>query len=178
MTVTDNQAVITISDKGMTAPVEIHGRLIGRGTSERDESVKWAVVEIYRLDEGGYLAHRAGYSLSYHRGDTWCRTRAGSRPGADATVDDLPDEAVPCPDCRPPEPRELGDEEKIRYEFPRHTFDSCKNAAEVVEHLTVIRHRDGRAPSVRFSGPVRAALGQAMSEDSAFRDMGLDAVLL
>jgi hypothetical protein len=157
--------VIRIYDKGMPQPVEIHGTRIGFGTSERDDSLKWAEIEIYRQGEGGYMVHRLGYSLVYHRADTWCRTAAGSQPGHPATVDDLPDEASPCRDCKPPAPQRLADDEAIRYEYPRHTFDSCKDAREVVASLTVVRHRDGTPPSIRFSGPVQAALREAAEQD-------------
>lgn len=162
---TDAARVIRIFDKGMLSPVEIRGERIGFGTSEREDSLKWAEIEIYRLDEGGYMTHRLGYSLVYHRADTWERTAAGGQPGNPATVDDLPDEASPCKVCRPVPPQALGDDEEIRYEFPRHTFDSCKTAAQVIERLTVIRSRDGDPPSVRFSGPVQSALREAAERD-------------
>jgi hypothetical protein len=169
---------IRIFDKGMRAPVVIRGERIGFGTSERDESLAWAEIEVYRLDAGGYLAHRIGRSLVYHRADTWCRTRSGGQPGDPATVDDLPDEAEPCEDCKPKDPQRLGDTEEIRYEFPRHTFDGCPTPEKLIEALTVIRGRDGSPPSIRFSYPVKTALRMAAERDEALYAVLGDEVLI
>lgn len=168
---TEGARAIRIFDRGMPAPVEFDGERIGFGTSERPGSAKWAEIEIYRLDGGGYMTHRLGYSLVYHRADTWCKTASGSQPGHPATVDDLPRNAQPCRDCRPNPRRVLKPDEPVRYEFPRHTFDSCKDAREVVAALTVVRGRDGQAPGVRFSGPVQAALRTASEFDEEIYDI-------
>lgn len=159
--------VTRIEGRGLRAPVEIRGWRIGHGSSRRTESLAWAEVSIYKLEDGGYLTHRAGYSLVYHRADTHCRTRNGDQKGDPATVDDLPDDADPCVKCRPPYPQNLEDGEAIRYEFPRHTFDACETPEQVIDRLTVIRHRDGTR-SVRYSQPVQDALRQAGASDSAF----------
>lgn len=157
----------TIWDKGMLAPVEITGPRIGFGTSERDESVSWAEIEIYKLS-GGYMVHRAGMSLIYHTRDTRCTTRERVQKGKPASVDDLPDEAVPCEQCRPAQPEYLPEGEGvIRFEFPRHTFEECKAADQVVERLTVIRHRDGTR-TVQYSQPVLDAIEEAANSDPAF----------
>jgi hypothetical protein len=171
MTMTDAAPVVLIQDKGMRSPVEIRGWLIGFGTSERDDSLAWASIEIYRLEAGGYMTHRIGYSLLYHSAGTTCMTRGREQKGDPATVDDLPDEAAPCPRCRPPRPQDLDDDDPIRFEFPRHTFDACDTAERTVEALTVIRHRDGTPPSVRYSQPVRDALAEAAQNDPAFMEI-------
>lgn len=169
---------VRIYDRGMREPVTIAGERIGHGTSERDDSLKWAEIDIYRLHEGGYYVHRLGYSLVYHRGDTWCRTASGAQPGHPATVEDLPDEAAPCQDCRPKPPQELADDEEIRYEFPRHTFDSCKTPTDVVAALTVVRNRQGTTPTIRFSYPVKQALTEAAGRDEALYSILPSSVLL
>jgi hypothetical protein len=159
---------VLIADKGMPKPVEIHGKRIGFGTSRRPDSLAWAEIEIYKLHDGGYMTHRAGYSLTYHTADTRCLTRSNDQKGDTATVDDLPDDAEPCLRCQPEPPDYLGDKQAIRFEFPRHTFDSCDDASQVVDKLTVIHDRQhGR--SVRYSKPVRDALRDAAANDPAFR---------
>jgi hypothetical protein len=159
---------VRIEDKGMLRPVDIHGTRIGFGTSRRPDSMAWAEIEIYKLHDGGYMTHRAGYSLTYHTADTRCLTRDGDQRGDEATVDDLPDDAEPCQRCRPESPEYLPDKAVVRFEFPRHTFDNCEDPGQVVERLTVIHHRDhGR--SVRYSKPVRDALREAARADPAFR---------
>jgi hypothetical protein len=163
--------VVHIEDKGMPRPVDVHGRRIGFGTSKRPDSLAWAEIEIYKLADGGYLTHRVGYSLTYHTADTNCLVRGGDQKGDPAGIDDLPDDAEPCDICRPPDPEDLPDDAVIRYEFPRHTFDNCETPDDVVERLTVIRHRD-HSKSVRFSGPVKEALKDAAENDPAFRRSG------
>jgi hypothetical protein len=159
---------VLITDKGMLKPVEIHGRRIGFGTSRREDSLAWAEIEIYKLNDGGYMTHRAGYSLTYHTADTKCMTRNGDQKGEPATVDDLPDEAEPCQRCRPEQPEYLANDAEIRFEFPRHTFDNCEDPGQVEERLTVIHHRD-HGTSVRYSKPVRDAIAEARRNDTAFR---------
>lgn len=176
MTMTEASAsvpVIRIADKGMRAPVEIRGTRIGFGTSEEQEKLAWAEVEIYRLEAGGYLTHRIGYSLKYHTEHTNCKVARGQQKGDPATVDDLPDDAVPCEICRPAPPEYLGDDEAIRYEFPRHRFDGCETPAQVESRLTWYRNKDG-TKSVSYSQPVRDALEQAAANDENFRQAGID----
>lgn len=165
--------VVRIADAGMRAPVEVHGVLIGRGTSRRDDSLAWAEIEVYRLHDGGYLAHRAGYSLVYHTKATRCTTRSGDQRGELIKARDLPEDAQPCVRCRPEPPDYLPDDAEVRWETPRHTFDNCNDPEQVEERLTVIRHPD-RSKSVRYSGPVREALRQAARTDPAFRKAGVD----
>jgi hypothetical protein len=162
------EAGVRIFDKGMAQPVTVPGVLIGKGSSRRDDSLAWAEIEIYKLEDGSYRTHRVGYSLTYHLADTRCTVRSGAQKGDPATVDDLPDDAEPCTVCRPPEPRDLGDDEPVRYEFPRHSFDGCADPAQVIEKLTVFRDRKHQQ-SVRFSGPVMAALREAARNDPAFQ---------
>jgi hypothetical protein len=158
----------TIFDKGMRQPVEITGPRIGHGSSRRDGSPAWAEVEVWRLDGGGYLVHRIGCSLVYHRPDTGCVTRDGRQRGDPAGVDDLPDDAVPCPVCRPEDPEYLPDgEATVRYEYPRHAFDGCDAPEQVAEKLTVIRHRD-KTRSVQFSQPVNDCLEECAANDPGF----------
>jgi hypothetical protein len=160
--------VTKIYDRGMRSPVEITGTLIGHGSSRRDGSPAWADVEVYRLDGGGFLVHRIGMSLVFHRADTTCATRDGRQRGDPAGVSDLPDDAEPCRVCAPPWPEDLPDGEAvIRFEFPRHAFDGCDSPEQVAEKLTVIRHRD-KTRSVQFSQPVNDCLEECAANDPAF----------
>jgi hypothetical protein len=158
----------TIFDRGMRSPVEITGDRIGHGSSRRSGSPAWAEVEVYKLADSGYLVHRTGVSLVYHTPGTACTTRDERQRGEPAGVDDLPDDAEPCPKCRPPYPRELPDgPATVRYEFPRHAFDGCDTPERVAEKLTVIRHRD-KTQSVQFSQPVNDCLEECARNDAGF----------
>ena len=164
---------IRLFDRGMRAPVEISGKRIGFGTSRNDDRLAWAEIEIYKLDDGGYITHRAGYSDVYHRLDTHCMTRSREQRGEPVRASELPSTAEPCERCRPPWPDELAGDTQVRWELPRHIFDSCTDPAQVVERLTVIRNPD-RTKSVRYSLPVKDALRQADTEDPDFTRAGLD----
>lgn len=131
---------------------------------------RWVEFELYLLSNGSWLVHRAGCSNVYHRADTRCTTRNGRQSGDPATVDDLPDAAVPCPRCKPPGPESLRDDEPVRYEFPRHTWDECPTAQIVREKLTTIRSRDGSVSTVT-SDPVDKLLRSAASYHREFAEL-------
>jgi hypothetical protein len=115
---------------------------------------RWVEFEVYALADGSWLIHRTGRSNIYHRADTPCATRTARPSGEPASVEQLPDDAMPCPRCRPPYPDELPEGPGVvRYEFPRHTWDECPTPALVAEKLTTIRSRDGSV-TVHMSDPV------------------------
>lgn len=168
--------VVRLQDLGMRAPVEIHGIRIGFGTSKTDEKEAWAEIEIYKLHDGGYMAHRAGYSDIYHTMSTRCETRSRDQKGEPVRASQLPRTALPCERCRPPWPEKLRPDDEVRWELPRHIFDSCNDPVQVVERLTVIRNNRDKTKSVRYSRPVRDALREAASVDPEFAAMSENAV--
>lgn len=143
------------------------------------ERQRWVEIAVYKLDDGpGYVLHRIGKSVVYHRADTHCTTSDGRQRGDEATVSDLPDNADPCELCQPPYPEELGDNDKIRFEFDRNTVNKCATAARVIDKLTVYRspaagrpgdEDTGRAAKTStVSAPVRELLEKLASKDPAF----------
>lgn len=123
---------------------EIEGVLACPPISTQRRSGRWFVLELYALADGGWLVHRTGMSVIYHRSDTLCQTRTGAQSGDPASVDDLPDDADPCTMCEPEYPEDLPDGKGvIRYEFPRHSWDECESPAVVKIRLTTVRSRDG-----------------------------------
>jgi hypothetical protein len=159
---------VSVLIPGRHRNTEIDGELLCPGVSTWNRrSRHWVEIEIYRLASGGYLIHRAGMSVVYHTADTRCVIKDGTQRGDAATVDDLPDEARPCPACLPPWPQDLGDKEPIRFEFPRHTFDKCWTAAQVIAKLTTIYKSDGSI-EVREPAPVMELLDKAAEVDEAF----------
>jgi hypothetical protein len=168
-------AIVEIPDPQANLTHEIDGERIAfvstrRGPQDRfPPRPKWGENAIYRLASGKYLLHRAGYSVIYHTSPTSCRTTTGSPSGDKATVADLPDDAVPCEQCAPPYPDELADDEEIRYEYPRHSFDECETPAQVSARLTSMRRHSG-VRSRTLSEPARELLEQAMENDPEFGD--------
>jgi hypothetical protein len=132
---------------------------IDEDTEERRD--RFFTMELYLLDNGTWLVHRTGWSMVYHRAITACTTAKGRMHGEPASVDDLPDEAVPCPVCRPPGPRHLPEGPgTVRYEYPRHSWDQCPTPELVKQRLTTVRGRDGGV-SEFMSEPVAELLRNA-----------------
>jgi hypothetical protein len=155
-------------DRGkLKPPVEFTGELIAETRSASSDR-RWVELKLYALEGGGYLVHRAGMSNVYHRAGTTCTTASGLQQGTPGTVEDLPDDALPCERCEPPWPEDLGDNEQIRYETTRHTIDRVDTPAEVVEKLTVYRNRRTGRREMRFSEPVQDLLAKAVANDPGF----------
>ena len=132
---------------------------------------RWVEFELYALDNGQWLIHRAGMSNVYHRIDTRCVTRFGREVGHPAGVDDLPDDAVPCLTCRPEDPDYLPDgPDTVRFEFPRHTWDECPTPYLVKLKLTTSRSKDGSV-STFTSNPVDQLLRGAARRYPEFAEL-------
>lgn len=130
-------------------PLEVHGENIASVSTRNPRYLggplpdRWNTLALYELAESGqWLLYRQGLSVIYHRGDTSCTTRAGQQSGEPATVDDLPDDAEPCPRCRPPAPEMLADDEPVRYETPRISVNQAATPAGIVERLESTWSRD------------------------------------
>lgn len=161
-------AEIVVSDR-RRAPQRFSGELATEPVSTQNPgSLRWAEFRVYRLDEGGWMLHRVGMSLVYHQARTVCRTASGKMPGDPAKLADLPDEATPCGDCRPPYPLDLGDDEPVRFEFPRHSLNRCATAEAVVDSLTRFRERGTGIWTVKVSEPVAELLDKLAAAEPAF----------
>lgn len=150
------------------------------GEGQRDGRPRWGVNAVWRLSGGkGYTVLRASYSVIYHRNPTSCHNTGAEGPGSGpmsglpASVEDLPDDAEPCPRCKPDQPWELPDDElAVRYEFPRQSVDVCPDPAAVIRRLTHHRKHSGES-QVTISEPVRALIAQLRENDAAFGDSQL-----
>lgn len=161
---------IQIADR-FSPPQTYEGTLIGKSSSRRGErALSWVDMFVYRLDDGDVLVHRVGMSRIYHTARTACITFSGRQRGEPAGVEDLPDDAVPCTKCRPRDPWRLGDDEKIRFEFPRHTVDRCPDALAAIRKLTEMQDRTTKVRTVTVSEPVRELLGECAGNDAQFAD--------
>jgi len=145
------------------------GEILAAVDTRNPDSLRWVAIKLYRLDGGeGYLIHRTGCSVVYHTSPTGCLTSTGDQSGYPASVDDLPDDAVPCPVCKPMAPHRLDGNDTIRYEFTRHTLDVCSTADESIKRLTRMRERRSRRTTTFTSQPVRELLEIAASQDQEF----------
>jgi hypothetical protein len=167
---------ISVPDKPRDISHEFDATFLDDATSRdsgQELPLRWFEVSMYRMDppSTGFLAMRVSMSNIYHRPDTRCVTRTGEQKGSPATVDDLPAEAVPCPVCRPAFPLDLGDEEVIRFEFPRYTFDRG-NAKDVLAKLVEVRRRGSAGTTTFMSEPVATLLGKLRTHVPEFAELG------
>lgn len=150
---------------------EWDGELAASVSTRTPDRTRWVEISVYHLDDGGWLAHRAGMSNIYHRAATACRRANGRKPGALGGVDDLPDDAEPCGDCNPPYPEDLADDAKIRFEFPQHTINRG-TPEQIVRALTTSRRPDTGQRVVKVSAPVEDLLGELSSSYPEFASLG------
>jgi len=159
----------------LTGDTEITGYLIGMintrdGAPEQElqhSRPRWGVNRVWKLRGGTYVLATEAFSCVYHRSDTRCRTRNRLVSGDPATIDDLPDDAVPCWICHPPAPQDLGDDEPVRYEFPRRSIHECETPAQVIDKLMISR-KQGGTRSRELPEPSRALVMLCASNDPDF----------
>lgn len=170
--------VLVIEDRH-TGRIEITGTLIGRidtreGAPDQQlerPRTRWGVNTVIKLADGSYVLAREAFSLVYHTHPTSCMTITRTQKGEPASVDDLPDDAMPCWICHPRPPEDLGDRERIRFEFPRRSIDQCENPGQVISQLMVSRKHSG-IRKMELPDPARALLAQCQEHDQAFTDAG------
>lgn len=163
--------LVHITDRAKQRTWEFEGTLVHREVT-RSQPDRWVEISLYELDgDDGWVTVRAGMSNIYHRPGTSCRTASGLTPGLPAGIEDLPDDAMPCPLCEPPFPQDLADDERVRYEFPRLTVDAARTPQDVVQNLTVWRSRKTGERKVQVSQPVAALLAAAAEKDTRFADL-------
>jgi hypothetical protein len=162
--------VVTVRVEDRHSATEFDGDLIAEVSTRKPDSTRWVEIRLYHLaDEAGWLVHRVGQSLIYHQADgATCKTSTQRPSGDTATAKDLPAEAASCDRCQPPWPEDLAEDEKIRYEFPRHTIDRCETPAQVIRRLTVSHQRGSGMRSTMVSEPVSDLLRQAAENDPDF----------
>jgi hypothetical protein len=158
--------------------VEFDGELLaeqGRraGDAGGEKLPRWPEFRIWRLAAGGYMAQRLGCSIVYHTAGTSCTTKFGKQRGSPATVEDLPDDADPCEFCNPPWPEDLGDDERVRFEFPRSQIRRFRNAPQVIKFFTTWKDPDTGDLITRVTKPVMALLETAAAADAEFAEAGV-----
>lgn len=149
---------VTIEDRDTVH--RISGTVIGESTTNSSK-LRWMRIVLYRLDAGKLLLHRASYSRVYHDNSGKCRDVTGRVSGSPIEAHQLPDDAEPCTRCRPADTEYLGATETVKFEFPRHTFDTCDTPDEVEAKLAPRGTRGWSEPSL-------SVLDQARINDEEF----------
>lgn len=148
-------------------PVRFTGTLLAEESTETNSALRWLELELYRIDEGPragqYVLHRVGQSVVYHRPKT-CGY------GTAAPWSQVPDDAEPCPICKPIEPlangihgRGVDPGYEVWMESPRHRVIKCPTPVHV-EKALLMKRRDG---STYLSTPAVNLIAKASAADQA-----------
>lgn len=148
--------------------IRFSGSLLASVSTETNRKPQWIELELYTHEPGDeypgrYFLHVIGRSVRYHQNGSECNT------GVPTPWEELPEDAEPCPQCRPPSlplpgtPR--GEGQAVDLESDRHTLHDCETTADVV-------HKLARGGAGKLSAPA-----QRLLEIAAQADRGLAAAL-
>lgn len=76
--------------------MEFVGELLSHASTERDHSVRWTEIKIFKTQGGNYVIQTLGVSVVYHVSGTKC-----TKKGAEILGSQLPLDAEPCFKCGP-----------------------------------------------------------------------------
>jgi hypothetical protein len=155
------QAGHTYIIDGADHPIKFVGVLVADITTSSTTIPRWTEMELYHLTDGTdrYVVHIIGCSVLYHVHNGECNAGVGTK------YIDLPEDAEPCPRCRPKPQTDCDqDDNIIDYEVDRHTAYVCANAEEAVNKL---RSTSAKNASRSFSGPAWRLLTAAAQQDPA-----------
>lgn len=143
--------------------VEFTGTRLSRASTERDDSLRWTEVEIYKTEAGNYVIVTRGVTLVYHAVD-------GCKPKSQwvrVTGRSLSVDSSPCEVCNPIDPGVEGDEDfqpeaEFLHEKTHSAVEVVDQASKVQQALTKYDHR--REVEI-LSTVAREALNKAAAND-------------
>ncbi|WP_072687281.1 hypothetical protein [Rhodococcus marinonascens] len=147
--------------------VAFTGTQLGHITSERQGSLRWTELSIYRTQSNLFVAHRVGVSCVAHRVDCAVVKDKILPSIVDMRSDEFAvEDRQPCQVCRPDIAAELDeDPDSIRGETDRHWAGICNDGVSLINALHTMRH------GVRsLSGLASAVLSQASEHDAQLSD--------
>lgn len=144
------------------------GSPVHYSTYERGK-VRWVEMTVYEHHDGGYVLHRLGKSLVFHSYEHEPRSRCKKVPTwREISFRQLPDNAVPCRDCLPPDELEEGTASFYWAEQDRPMLDRCPQPVDLIRVLTE------RRPGSRveyLSEPAQEILALAAKADEAIHSV-------
>lgn len=112
--------------------IEFEGTRLGSASTERDDSLRWTEIHIYRTEAGNYVIQRLGRSVVYHVTGKPC-----SR-GQEVLGELIPNSSEPCETCNPrvPEDFDFDASEMFVHEVTLSSADVVEDPADVHEKLS------------------------------------------
>ena len=152
---------------GPTGPVRVSTR------DDDPDKPRWVEMALYRHADGGYVLHRVGKSVLFHKLPNECgkgREQAGTRTRIGQLEDDAVAHARPLfpndKPCLKVHELQTGDDFEYAMEADRPIVDRCEIPEHVIDALT--EERSGsREPY--FSKPARRLLELAAEADLAIK---------
>lgn len=80
--------------------LQFNGKLLGKSSSWRRDSLRWIEFELYKTESGSYVLSRVGVSVVYHAATCHLVKRYGLSEVPTQSVT-APREIVPCEICNP-----------------------------------------------------------------------------
>lgn len=138
---------------------EFTGIQIGNSTTYAPYKTQWTEMRLYRVTKGPnnglYVLEVVGCSDAYHRVKAECK---GSQNGDVIPSSDLPEEAKPCPKCRPGVQGKDTLPETVALELDWPQLSECATPADVINTL-----KDGAEGKI--SNPAQRLLIEAAEND-------------
>jgi hypothetical protein len=92
--------MIEVKDGSRT--LQFNGKLLGKSSSYRKDSLRWIEFELYKTENGSYILSRVGISVIYHCAACHLVKRYGLQEVSIDDVDkDRAQQFVPCDVCNP-----------------------------------------------------------------------------
>lgn len=140
--------------------IEFSGKKLGWSSTEKDESLRWTEIHIYKTNGGNYVIERLGQSLIYHVQGTECSQGHGYK----IRGSNLSPESEPCPRCNPKVPEDSGFDAAQQF-----VHESRMSSAEVVERVDDLHDAlsmyDRKRRVTRISHVAAQALQNAAAND-------------
>lgn len=140
--------------------IVFRGVKLGSSSTEKDDSLRWTEIHIYRTDGGNYVIERLGRSLIYHVRGASCDSSHGMKVRGTS----LSEESEPCPSCKPLAPEDDGfdDDSVFSHETTMSSVEWVDRAEDVHDALSIY---DKRRKVTRISYVASQALQSAAAND-------------
>lgn len=140
--------------------IEFTGRELGRSSTEKEDSLRWTEIVIYRTAGGSYIIERLGRSLVYHVPEASC----DSGQTYPVTGRQLGETSEPCPQCSPamPEDRDFDPEWIFSHERTMSSAEIVDRAEDLHDALSMF---DRKRKVSRISHVAADALQKASGND-------------
>lgn len=140
--------------------IEFNGTELGRSSTEKDDSLRWTEIVIYKTDGGSYIIERLGKSLVYHVPKSKC----DSSQGTPLKGYQLGEESEPCPQCNPAVPEDSGFDPEWTFSHER-TMSSAEVVSRPEDLHDALSMFDRKRKVSRISHVAADALQKASGND-------------